>query len=112
MGKLVLYLPDGTIHDIPLDKERVSMAAIDKFVNAVERHLQVARKARLIDAGRLEELLAQDLARMNRGQLRTRHKALLVIIRNLDIIRVALTPAKADAPLIVDANAVFTRSTP
>jgi hypothetical protein len=25
MGKLVLYLPDGTLHDIPLDKERVSI---------------------------------------------------------------------------------------
>jgi hypothetical protein len=25
MGKLVLYLPDGTLHDIPLDKERLSI---------------------------------------------------------------------------------------
>ena len=25
MGKLVLYLPDGTVHDIVLDKERLSI---------------------------------------------------------------------------------------
>jgi hypothetical protein len=25
MGKLVLYLPDGSLHDIPLDKERLSI---------------------------------------------------------------------------------------
>lgn len=33
-----------------------------------------------------------------------------MIIYDLDIVRIAVTPNKADAPLIVDANAVLTRS--
>jgi hypothetical protein len=33
-----------------------------------------------------------------------------VIVDNLDIVRVSVLPPKADAPLVVDANAVLTLS--
>src|SRR5437870_1958893 len=33
-----------------------------------------------------------------------------VIVDNLDVVRVSVLPAKADAPLVVDANAVLTLS--
>jgi hypothetical protein len=36
--------------------------------------------------------------------------ALLVVVDDLDVIRVPVLPAKADAPLIVDANAVLARA--
>lgn len=32
----------------------------------------------------------------------------LVIVRNLDVIRIAVRPAKANAPLVIDSNAVLT----
>ena len=35
-----------------------------------------------------------------------------MIVGYLDIMRIALTPAKTDAPLILDANAVLARSIP
>jgi len=33
-----------------------------------------------------------------------------VIVHNLDLVRVSVLPSKADAPLVVDANAVLTLS--
>jgi hypothetical protein len=37
---------------------------------------------------------------------------LLVVVGDLDIVRVAVLPPKADAPLIVDVNAVLPGSIP
>jgi hypothetical protein len=37
-------------------------------------------------------------------------EVLLVVVNDLDVIRVPVLPAKADAPLIVDANAVLARA--
>src|SRR5207249_3867070 len=34
----------------------------------------------------------------------------LLIVHNLDLMRVSVLPSKADAPLVVDANAVLTLS--
>jgi len=39
-----------------------------------------------------------------------RHSHSSVIVDNLDIVRVTVLPPKADAPLVVDANAVLTLS--
>jgi hypothetical protein len=43
---------------------------------------------------------------MDRGKL-VRHGHLVIAIRDLDVARVPLAPSKADAPLIVDPDAVF-----
>jgi len=44
--------------------------------------------------------------------LRAHSCNLSVIVHDLDIERIAMVPAKADAPLIVDPNAVLTGAIP
>jgi len=56
------------------------------------------------------KILSEDFSRRNRIQMFRRHSHSSVIVDNLDIVRVSVLPSKADAPLVVDANAVLTLS--
>jgi hypothetical protein len=58
------------------------------------------------EAERLHELLAQNLARMHRLQS-LGHRVLLMVVRDFDVVGVALAPSKTDPPLVVDPNAVL-----
>src|SRR6202158_731805 len=62
-------------------------------------------------AERGHELLVENLAWMYRFEF-LRHAVLLVVVHNLDFIGVSIPPRKADAPLIVDADAVLTFAIP
>jgi hypothetical protein len=54
----------------------------------------------------VEKLRLQNLARMNRGSL-SHNPSLSVVIHNLNVVRIAILPAKANPVLIVDPNAVM-----
>jgi hypothetical protein len=62
----------------------------------------------LTDSHGNKELLEQDLSCMDRCQLLWCHHYLLVVIDYLYVVCISLAPSKADAPLIVDPNAVLT----
>jgi hypothetical protein len=56
------------------------------------------------DTKRPHEFLAQDLSGRDRIQVFRRQSHSSVIVNNLDVVRVAVAPPKADTPLVVDAN--------
>lgn len=57
----------------------------------------------------LHELLEKNLSGMDRGkQFLVRHKASLMIVDDLDVVSVAIFPNEANAPLIINANAMLT----
>ncbi len=62
------------------------------------------------DAGTFMDF-AQDLA--GRHRIQVRHVIpILVIVDDLDLIGIAVVPAKADAPLVIDSNTVLACSLP
>ncbi|HXG69389.1 MAG TPA: hypothetical protein VNJ04_02110 [Gemmatimonadaceae bacterium] len=56
----------------------------------------------------LEEVVKQNVARVNRRELSSSHNKVLVIVYDLDIMGVTISPFEAHAPLIIDPNAVLT----
>jgi hypothetical protein len=55
----------------------------------------------------LEEIVKQDLARVDRRKLSSCHKGVLVVVNDLYIMGVAILPTEANAPLVIDADAVL-----
>ncbi len=55
--------------------------------------------------------MKQNFARMDRRKLSISHKKFLVVVNNLNIMGVTVLPVKANAPLIVDADAVLAWTT-
>jgi len=68
--------------------------------------VDVLREPVLAKPHRREELLEEGLARVNGGEP-LRHRLLLVVVHDLDILRVTVDPAEADPPLVVDPDAVL-----
>src|SRR5664279_143438 len=68
----------------------------------------------LAEAQRLEELLQQYFAGVDRRQsvLGHRHTSSSVVVADLHVVGVAVAPCKADAPLIVDAHADWPARSP
>lgn len=57
----------------------------------------------------LHELLQQDLARMNRlKHFLSRHYAPLMVIHNLNIISISVSPPETYPPLVIDTDAALT----
>src|ERR1700691_4427181 len=79
-------------------------------VNAVRRNADSMCKPILAEACQLQKLVLEDVARMRVLQLG--HLRLSMIVDDLDIMRLALGPTKADAPLIVDPNAPLAHTIP
>jgi hypothetical protein len=78
------------------------------LINAAGRDRNVLGEAVLGKPHGLEELLMENLTRVNRGELRITHgQVLSVEIHNLNIERVRALPDEAHSPLIVDADAVL-----
>src|SRR5437899_2348957 len=84
--------------------------AVYDLADTVRWHIEIPCQRIDADTERLHELLAENLSGGNRVQTFRRHTHSSVIVDNLDLLRVAVLPPKADAPLVVDANAVLTLS--
>jgi hypothetical protein len=84
--------------------------AVHDLVDSTRGHADSAGKSVLTDAEGFDELLKEDLARVNRWELVSGHGKLLVVVHDLDLFSVARVPSEADTPLIVHADAVLTLS--
>lgn len=76
------------------------------LVDAPWRDADVLGETILGQTERFQEILEEDFARVNRVQLARCHDA-SVIINDLNFVRVTVGPPEADAPLVVNANAVL-----
>jgi hypothetical protein len=74
---------------------------MDNLINATWRHPDCLGQRVLANLHRLQEILQQDLPRMNRWEVTLAHHLTSVIVRNFHVIGVTVTPHKADAPLVV-----------
>ena len=95
-------------------KRRISSdapLAVYDLVDSSRRYPDVQRESVLADTPGLEEFFEQDFPWMHRRYSVLVHRhLLLVIINDLDVVRVMFLPLKADSILIIDANTVLTRS--
>jgi hypothetical protein len=80
---------------------------MNDLVDSTRGHLQSLRKAVLRERQGLQEFFFQDFTRMNGSKSFSRHWALLVIVDDLHVEGIGSDPAKANPPLIVDADAVL-----
>jgi hypothetical protein len=55
----------------------------------------------------LEEIVKQDLARVDRRKLSSCHKGVLVVVNDLYIIGVAILPTETNAPLVIDTDTIL-----
>ena len=86
---------------------RDATLAEDDLVDPPWRNPNVLGEAVLTEPMRLEKLGQEDFAGVDGSELR--HGGhLLVVVDDLDVERVGDAPDEADAPLVVDANAVLT----
>ena len=81
--------------------------AVHDLVDAARRHRNILREAVLRDTERLKKVGVQYFAGVNRGQFARGHGVSSVVVNDRDVIRVAIAPDKAHAPLVVDADAVL-----
>jgi hypothetical protein len=67
------------------------------------------RQPILTQVQRLEKFFQQDFSGMNGGQFSLAHLSpSTVIIRDLNVIRMIISPNETDAPLIINPNAPLT----
>src|SRR5579872_4215647 len=84
-----------------------SALAPNDFIDPPRRNAYVLGKPVLADSQRSQKLFEQHLAGRNRRYFASGHIQDSVIVRNLNVARVALFPVKADPPLIVHTDAVL-----
>jgi hypothetical protein len=88
--------------------------AMHDLVDAPRRHTDIPSQPVLGQAQRLEKIRREDFTRMNGIQLSSGHATpssnTLVIIDDLNLVGIAILPAKADPPLLVHANTVLAGS--
>jgi hypothetical protein len=81
--------------------------AAHEFVDPLDRYSKVLGQRDLSNAERLEKLLAQDLPWVGRYSVPWKHHNPLVVIDNLDVMRITVLPPKDDPPSIIDPDAVL-----
>src|SRR5208282_1689754 len=81
---------------------------VHNLVDPPRRHTRLLRQPVLADVQGGQELFQQDLAGVDRRQLAARHNGSSMVIDDFDVERVAAFPAKANAILVIDPNAVLT----
>jgi dihydrofolate reductase len=84
-----------------------SASPVDNLIDPSRGNTDVLGDSILRNPHWLEKVAKQNLARVNRRKLSSGHKRFLVIVYDLNIMGVAVLPAEADAPLVIDANAVL-----
>jgi hypothetical protein len=83
---------------------------MDDLVDASGGYAESFGQTVLCEGKRLEELLVEDLSGVNGRKSFSGHVGLLVVVHDLDVVGVVVNPAKADAPLVIDADAVLSRA--
>jgi hypothetical protein len=88
--------------------------AVHDLVDPSRRHTDIPSQPVLGQAQRLEKIRREDFAGMYGIQLSSGHATpssnMLVIVDDLNLVGIAIPPAKADAPLLVHANTVLAGS--
>ena len=85
--------------------QRVGSLAVNDLVHPACRNPQGASERVLRETHRLHIFLQQDFPRSDVVKIGFAHDGLMVI-DDLNLVRVSVAPDKADAPLVVDADAV------
>ena len=80
-------------------------SAMHDLVDPAWRDVQLLAQLVLTEAERPHELFLQNLARMDWRYFL--HRSPLVIVHDLNDVRVAIAPHEADAPRVVDPNAML-----
>jgi len=80
---------------------------MNDLVNTSRGNTDVLGDSILRNSQGLEEVLKQDLPRVNRRKLSSSHKRVLVIVNDLDVMGVTILPPEAHAALVVDTNTVL-----
>src|SRR5260370_3046674 len=78
---------------------------VDNLIDPAWRHAQPLREAVLRQPQRAEKILVQHFSRVDGRQSPQPHTWLLVVIDNLDVVRISPLPTTAHPPLVVDADA-------
>ena len=87
---------------------RYSASAMNNLIDTPGGHTDVLGKTVLRNPEWLQKVEGEDFAGMNWGDLTIGHKRISsVVIDERDVKRVTILPAKADPPLIVNANAML-----
>ena len=88
--------------------------AMHDLVDPPRRHADIPGQSVLGQAKRLEKIRREDFAGVYGIQLSSGHATpssdTLVIVGDLNFVRIPILPAKADAPLLIHANTVLTGS--
>jgi len=85
--------------------------AVDDLADANGSDANIMRQAILSQTERLHEVLEQDFTGMDWGECVVHsHLPLRMIINDFDISCLIVNPLEADAPLVIDANAILTGS--
>jgi hypothetical protein len=86
-----------------------SAFAEDDFVDAAWGYVDGLGEAVLAEGEGCEEFLGEDFARMDGGNfgISLVHSGTSMVIDQRDIVSTAIAPDEANAPLVVDANAVL-----
>jgi hypothetical protein len=85
---------------------------VDDLVDPSGRHADVLGDAVLREPQRDHELLKEDFAGMDGGELLLCHESPFVIVDDLDIEGAPVSPLETDAPLLIDAYAPLTDAVP
>ena len=82
--------------------------AVDQVADAAGRHVDVCRQLARGDAHGFHEVFQQDFAGVDFvQQFEFGHVVLLVVVHDFDLVGAVGVPHKADAPLVIDADAVL-----
>jgi hypothetical protein len=84
--------------------------SMDDLVDASRRNVDLVGKPILRQPQGTEELFQEHFPRMNRRQLLRSHRSSSVVVDDLDLMCVAAPPLETDPPLVIDPNAVLTRT--
>src|SRR6185437_11594157 len=81
---------------------------VHDLVNPSCRNAELSSEPVLGDTEWLEKFRQENLARVDRCQFTRGHSPQSsMVVDDLDVMRIALAPDEADAPLVVDTNAVL-----
>ena len=80
--------------------------AMNHFIDAPGRDIDALGQPVLADSHGAQELLQENLARMDRRKLLS-HFVLLVVIHDLHVLGITVRPSEADPPLVVDPDTVM-----
>jgi len=85
---------------------------VDDLIDSASWYADLLSETVLTDPHGLQILLQENLARMYRWEFLCAHEFLLVVVDDLDLVRISALPDEADSPLVVNSDAVLPRAIP